>query len=153
MSGVAATALPRQPSSTPMFGAPASPRATPVASRHTFPVGKPGPPKEIAMPQVDTLPTNRPEAVEHDDANLYRILKAIGVAFAVLIPVALLALPDVGFVARIWIAFLSANLLVWTGVVAVAVVQAVISGVAAVKANTAEPTPEDAPAAELAPAA
>ncbi|MEM6331759.1 MAG: hypothetical protein AAF823_00250 [Planctomycetota bacterium] len=104
------------------------------------------------MTQVDTLPVNEPDAVELDDTNLYRVLKAIGVTFVVLAPVALLAMPGIGVVARIWIAFLAANLLVWTGVVAAAAVHAITRAFAAAQRPQAEPT-EATPAAQLAPAA
>jgi len=100
------------------------------------------------MTEVNTQPSNPQGTVEFDDTNLYRVLKAIGVAFVVLAPVALLALPGIGVVARLWIAFLSANLLVWTGVVAVAAFAAVSRGVA-----TRETETEQAPAPALAEAA
>jgi hypothetical protein len=97
------------------------------------------------MTEVTTQPTSQDHAVEFDDANLYRVLKAIGVAFVVLVPVALLALPGVGIVAKLWIAFLAANLLVWTGVVALAVFAAVTRGVEAVRTQPqADASPEPA---------
>ncbi|MEM9789218.1 MAG: hypothetical protein AAF842_02315 [Planctomycetota bacterium] len=103
------------------------------------------------MTEVNTSPAN-PDAVEFDDTNLHRVLKAIGVAFVVLVPVALLALPGIGVIARIWIAFLAANLLVWTGVVAVAAVAAINRGLAAARTRQAETT-ESQPTPALAEAA
>lgn len=103
------------------------------------------------MTQVDTNRVNPEQPAEFDDTNLYRVLKAIGVAFVVLAPVALLTLPGLGVVARLWIALLAANLLVWTGVVVVAAYAAISRGVAAAK--SAETTADEQPAAALAEAA
>ncbi|MEM0913783.1 MAG: hypothetical protein AAGB29_00845 [Planctomycetota bacterium] len=97
------------------------------------------------MTQVDTQPANIDDNVELDDTHLLLVLKAIGVAFIVLVPVALLALPGVGILAKLWLAFLGANLLVWTGVVATAAIGAVRRGVAASAKPTAEVAEQPAP--------
>ncbi len=95
------------------------------------------------MPEAVTKVDAPEEIVEtpeviFDDTPLFRTLKVIGAVFVVLAPISVLTLAQVGVLHRLWIAFLAANLLVWTGVVLIAGYQAAARGLATARTANRE---------------
>lgn len=75
---------------------------------------------------------NTPQVI-YDDTPLFRTIKVVAAVFVVLAPIAVLAITQMSVLNRLWVAFLASNLLVWTGVVAIAGYQAATRGLAAAR--------------------
>lgn len=68
------------------------------------------------VPAVDRAKLDN---VRWDNSGVFKVTRAIAIAFAIAAPLCALTLTDMPLFARLWAAFLLANVGVWVGVVAV----------------------------------